>query len=338
MAGIVPTLDVSGWDAGERDRVRIAAELDSAARSIGFVQVVGHGVHPDVCRAVRDAADAFFDLPLPERMLCRPARPDVNRGYAASGSESLSYSIGVESPPDLFEAFNIGVGAPPGPGDDPIVFAPNVWPADLPGFRDAFERYFAAARDVADGLTSIMARALGLPSGYFASRTDRSVDVLRANHYRRLPSDPAPLERQMRMGAHTDYGIVTVLLADPVPGLQVLGPGGQWHDVLPDPEGFVVNFGDATAIITNDQWRSTLHRVVPPGTGGEARRRSFAFFHDGNLDAVIEPVPSCCDAQRPPRYEPITLGEHVRRKLMGPRLMQEPDAVQTVGDRISPGS
>jgi len=136
------------------------------------------------------------------------------------------------------------------------------------------------------------------------------------------------------MGAHTDYGILTVLLADPVPGLQIVGPDGAWHDVTPLAEGVVVNLGDAISIWTNDRWRSTLHHVVPPPPGpDEARRRSFAFFHDGNADAVMSCLPSCCSDDDPPRYAPLTLGDHVRGKLLGPRTLRQSHATQTIGDR-----
>jgi isopenicillin N synthase-like dioxygenase len=333
---LVPVIDISEWPAGgPAERGRIAAELDDACRRIGFVQIVGHGVPAGIRQRLRDTTDAFFDLPLEEKLRWRPPVPEINRGYAPLGSESLSYSLGVDSPPDLFEAFNVGVGAPPTPADDPVVFAANIWPDRPAGMRAVVEEYFAAAKALADQLTEIAAVALDVPPAYFAERTDRSVDVLRINHYRRRPADPAPAPGQLRMGAHTDYGILTVLLADAAPGLQIVGPDGGWHDVLPLSDGFVVNLGDALAVWTNDRWKSTLHRVVPPpiGATGEARRRSYAFFHDGNLDAVIECLPSCCGPDNPARYAPITLGQHIMNKLLGPRTMQQSTAVQTVGER-----
>ncbi len=338
MDDLVPVIDISGWDsAGMTDRSRIAAALDDACRRIGFVQIVGHGVPEILCQRLRGVTDAFFDLPLQDKLRYRPPAPEINRGYAPMGSESLSYSLGVDSPPDLFEAFNVGVGSPPTPADDPVVFAPNIWPERPAGMQAAVEAYFAAAQGLADRLTEIVAVALDLPDIYFADKTDRSVDVLRANHYRRRSGDPAPDEGQMRMGAHTDYGILTVLLADPVPGLQIVGPDGAWHDVVPRADGFVVNLGDALAVWTNDRWKSTLHRVVPPppSATGEARRRSYALFHDGNLDAVIECLPSCCGPDNPAKYEPVTLGQHIMNKLLGPRTMQQATAVQTVGERAS---
>jgi isopenicillin N synthase-like dioxygenase len=337
MSDIVPVIDISGWrDGTEGERDEIAALLDDACRRIGFFQVVGHDVPEAVRAGLVEATDAFFDLPLETKLRYRPSGPEVNRGYAPMGSEGLSYSLGVDSPPDMFEAFNVGVGSPPSEADDPVVFAANIWPERPAGFREAVETYFAAAKELAERLTAIVAVALDLPVTYFDDKTDRSVDVLRANHYRRRPNDPEPVAGQMRMGPHTDYGILTVLFAEAVPGLQIVGPDGAWHEVLPRADGFVVNLGDALAVWTNDRWKSTLHRVVPPPpSAGESRRRSFAFFHDGNLDAVIECLPSCCGPGDPAKYEPITLGEHVRTKLLGPRTLQQSTAQQTVGERAT---
>ena len=122
------------------------------------------------------------------------------------------------------------------------------------------------------------------------------------------------------MGEHTDYGIVTVLYADQVPGLQVLASDGTWNDVSPADGALLINLGHVTARWTNERWLSTLHRVKPPVVDGTiARRCSVAFFHDGNIDALIETIPSCVDAQHPNLYPPITVGEHLSKKLAGSR-------------------
>jgi isopenicillin N synthase-like dioxygenase len=137
------------------------------------------------------------------------------------------------------------------------------------------------------------------------------------------------------MGAHTDYGIVTVLYADAVPGLQIVGPDGRWHDVVPVEGALLVNLGDLTAQWTNDRWRSTLHRVVPPPAdgSGHTRRRSLAFFLDGNYDAVVECVPTCATPDRPARYPAVVAGEHLVAKLLGPRTLERSTATDTLGDR-----
>jgi hypothetical protein len=51
---------------------------------------------------------------------------------------------------------------------------------------------------------------------------------------------------------------------------------------------------------------------------------------------VIECLPTCCSADRPPRYAPITLGNHVLDKIVGGRAQTTlQSAVQTTGDRLS---
>ncbi|MDQ6696470.1 MAG: isopenicillin N synthase family oxygenase, partial [Actinomycetota bacterium] len=118
-------------------------------------------------------------------------------------------------------------------------------------------------------------------------------------------------------------------------GLQIVGPDGAWHDVVPAPGALLINLGDLLAQWTNDRWRSTLHRVIPPppGSGGAARRRSAAFFHDGNYDALVECLPTCATADQPARYAPVLAGDHLLAKLVGPRTLQPSSAADTTGDR-----
>jgi len=339
---LVPVADLSHWrSGGPSGRAAVAHAVGQACRDVGFLQIVGHGIPEPVSAALRSETEQFFQLPLADKLACAPGRPGLNRGYAALGSEALAYSIGVApSRPDLFEAFNVGPDQVPddawhnqAPHD---FFAPNIWPSGMPALRSAVTAYFAEAERVALLLTDIFALALGMSEGWFRPYVERSTSTLRVINYERRPEDPAPEEGQMRMGAHTDYGVVTVLLADPVPGLQVLGAAGQWHDVLPAPGALLVNLGDLTAQWTNDHWRSTLHRVVPPpATAGRAKRRSAAFFLDANYDARIECVPSCCSAQHPAKYTPVIAGEHLIQKILGPRALTPSQATNTAADRVS---
>jgi len=342
MAPIVPVVDLSPWRFGDAaDRARVAAEVDDACRRIGFLQVVGHGVEASVIDEMRTATASFFAMPTADKLATRPAHLEVNRGYAAKGSESLAYSVGVERPTDLFEAFNIGPDSPD--LTDPKIaavldsyFAANVWPHSLPQLRPALVTYFAAMAGVSRLLLDVFAVALGLPEHYFDTFTTHSTQTMRAINYERQPGEPAPLDGQMRMGGHTDYGILTVLYADPVPGLQIVDPDGAWYDVMPTPGGFIVNLGDLIAQWTNDHWRSTIHRVVPPPHGDDstARRRSVAFYEDGDYDAMIECLPTCCSDERPAKYEPITAGEHLMTKEWAAKKFVPAEVADSLGERI----
>ncbi|MBB5915929.1 isopenicillin N synthase-like dioxygenase [Nocardia transvalensis] len=323
----VPTIDIASYTGSGSDveRATVARQIDTAAGTVGFMQIVGHGIPDAVITKFATALDAFFALDLEAKKHYRTP-PEINRGYSPPQSENLSLSLGVRAADrmnDFFEAFNVGVTADRYPGLDlPAAdYADNLWPGQIPEFRPAVEAYFAEAARVARVLTTIFADALALPPGYFDRYTDHSLDVLRMNNYA-LPPGAIDLDGELTgMGEHTDYGIVTVLWADQVPGLQVLSADGRWHDVRPADGALLVNLGDLMARWTNDRWMSTLHRVRPPIVNGAIeRRRSAAYFHDGNIDAVIETLPSCIGAGS--AYEPTTIADHIRAKLAGSRALQ----------------
>ncbi len=327
MSFDVPVIDIAAYvsDAPGADRGAVAEAVDHACRTVGFMQIVGHGIPPATIEGLAAAMDDFFALPLEAKNAYRTP-PRINRGYTPPRTESLILSLGLQPADrmkDYFEAFNVGASQahyPDAPGLPQPDYAENVWPT-VPGFQARVEAYFAQARRVARTMTRVFADALGLEPDFFARRTTHSLDVLRMNNYALPPGTDVALDGDLvGMGEHTDYGIVTILWADAVPGLQVLGADGGWHDVQPIPGALLVNLGDVTSRWTNEQWQSTLHRVMPPLVGGTIeRRRSAAFFHDGDVDAVIRTLPRCVDAQHPDLFEPITIGEHIAAKLAGSR-------------------
>ena len=324
MTFTVPTVDLSSYTGlgDPADRPATARALDNACSDVGFVQVVGHGIPDATLRGLATAIDAFFELPRADKLHYRTAR--VNRGYTPPKSEALSLSAGVapaDRMNDFFEAFNVGAAA----SDYPTLdlpeehYAENLWPTEAAAFDDKVAAYFRSAQGVARALTVAFADALGLPSLFFAPYTDHSIEVLRLNNYA-LPPGEIDLDADLTgMGEHTDFGIVTVLWADRVAGLQVLGPDHRWHDVQPEPDALLVNLGDLMARWTNDRWVSTLHRVKPPVVDGRImRRRSAAFFHDGNSDAVIQ-APANMPGAEEVSYAPIRVDDHIAAKLRGSR-------------------
>lgn len=327
MTGVVPVVDIAGWVAGaETERAEIAAAVDDACRTVGFIQVTGHGVDAAIGPLAR-AVDWFFGLPAVVKASTIAPRPSINRGYTPPRSERLSYSLGVVSPEDLFEAFNVGASVSDFPDLDldPEVYAENIWP-DVEGadrFRADTQSWYDAAGSVARRMTEIFGVALGLPAEHIAAFTDHSIDVMRMNHYD-VPPGVEIGPSQMGMGAHTDYGIVTVLWADPVPGLEILRPDGSWYPVIPAPGALLLNLGDLLARWTNDRWLSTMHRVVPPrdADGELVRRRSVAYFHDGNADAVISTLAPCRAADGSSSYDDVTVAEHLAQKLAGSRGLE----------------
>jgi isopenicillin N synthase-like dioxygenase len=302
----IPVVDVSSPGA--------AASIGSACADVGFFSIVGHSIDPKLVAGVWDTARAFFDLPDADKNQVAMPYAGYPYGYAPVAYEALSYSLGDVTPPDLKESFAIGRVDPPShrfsDPDEMSAWSPNLWPPAPADMRATWEQYFRAMSALAARLLSLMAEALDLAPDYFEPMIDRHTSSVRALNYPVV--DEALLPGQQRAGAHTDYGTLTILLADPkVPGLEVQRPDGGWVGVEPPPGGFVVNLGDAMERWTNDRWRSTLHRVVP----ATERRQSIAFFHSANWDAVIDCLPTCRPAFGEPKYPPIASGPHLMSKF-----------------------
>ncbi len=293
--------------------VGAAEAIDEACSRAGFLTVTGHGVPESAIDDAWNSAREFFELPLAEKMRVAMPRPGYPYGYSPVAGETLAKSLGNGGAPDLKESLAIGpIDRPTHAITDPdesFAWSENQWPASPPQLRPAWERYFGEMSDLAARLLRLMATGLGMPERHFDPMISRHTSAMRALHY------PALTERQADQygaSAHTDYGTLTILLADPVQGgLQVEGADGTWHDVHAEPGALVVNLGDAMARWTNDRWRSTMHRVLVP----RGRRQSIAFFHNANWDAVIECLPTCLAPGEAPKYEPIHAGPHLMQKF-----------------------
>ena len=339
----IPVVDISGFrDGGHDQQAEVAAAVDRAARDIGFMQLTGHGIPALAADGLTEAMDGFFTLPFDEKNELRPADVSVNRGYNGPKTERLSYSLGVTSPADLFEAFNVGSQASDFPDADleEEHYPANMWPDRPKLFERNVEAWMAAAGSLARTLTEVFAVALDLPRDYFKAYTDHSIDMLRMNRYSMSDGEPHLEPGQLGMGPHTDFGIVTVLWADDVmPGLQILDSDGGWHDVRPAPCALLINLGDLLARWTNDRWLSTMHRVLAPiaDDGTPLLRRSAAYFHDGNADAVISCLLSCVDETNPAQYEPITVADHIAAKLAGSRGLKPNTAAHREAARLPGG-
>lgn len=315
----VPMIDIQPGAANSRAGAgSVAARMNAALAQSGFFMVRGHGVPKSVTDGAVAAMQAFFAAPMDLKMAIRSTAAGSPRGYLPYGLETLSNTEDKPAPPDLKEGFGMG----PFWLDDPVrmtgvgqTYHRNVWP-DLPGFREAIESYYAAMEGLTTRLMDLFAVAMELEPGYFSSRFTAHNSTLRLIHYPPLETGPRP--DQLRAGAHTDYGALTILMPQDRPGgLQVRRPDGGWEDVAAPPDAFVINIGDLMMRWSNDTWQSSPHRVVnPPDGAGEASRRySIAYFCNPNDDLLIECLETCRSGSRPAKYPPILAGEHRAEKI-----------------------
>lgn len=279
-----------------------AAVLRQACINDGFFYLVDHAVPEELVGATFEQQRRFFSQPLEDKM--RVTANKHYRGYTPFAEETLDPEHSRRG--DTHEGLYYGRHVEEGSEEGKLpLHGPNQWP-DLPGYREVTEAYFEAVAALGTRLLRLLALSLHLPPDFFAPFFSRPMLFLRPLHYSAERSDVA--EGVFGAGAHTDYGMLTFLRTDGVPGLQICTDSQTWRDVPPMPGAFIVNLGDMLSRWTNGLYRSTLHRVVNT-TGRE--RYSIAYFYEPNFQAEVAALPQCLEAGQEPMYPPTTAGAHI---------------------------
>ncbi|HEY7502333.1 MAG TPA: 2-oxoglutarate and iron-dependent oxygenase domain-containing protein [Vicinamibacterales bacterium] len=284
---MTPTSDIVVVDAGpflarSSSRRAEAQAIRRACRDCGFFYVRGHGVSEELLARLDAQSRAFFALPLEQKLAIRMARGGrAWRGYFPVGGELTS------GKPDQKEGLYFGAELA---DDHPKVAARtplhgrNLFPNEIPGFRETVLEYIDAATRIGHALMEGLALSLGLDESYFHERyTHDPLVLFRIFSY---PPHVVGPDESWGVGEHTDYGLLTILLQDAVGGLQVKSPRG-WIDAPHLPGTFICNIGDMLDRMTSGVYRSTPHRVRNP-TG--RARLSWPFFFDPGFDARVGPI------------------------------------------------
>ncbi len=292
----IPVIDLASYlDAS--DKRSVANEIAQACTDIGFFTVKNHGIPLEVIHAANDAAKRFFDQPYAHKA---GSTLEGGMGYIGSDGENLAASLDEKSVADRKESLNLTL---------PV--AEPMWPGDV-GFSAEVHPYYDHLIQLSKKLMRLFALALDLPETWFDDKTDDPRTILRLLNY---PAVPVTGDNDVRAGAHTDYGTLTILWSPDSRGLQAKTRAGEWVDVVASPEHLIINIGDLMMNWTNDQWLSTLHRVMRhPDTAGK-RRQSIAFFHNPNPDAEIACIESCTDSSNPPKSAPMLAKAHLEMKI-----------------------
>lgn len=306
----IPVIDLEPMFSGDTAaKQNLAAALRKACVGSGFLYIKNHHVPQNVVDATFAAAHGYFDLDDAAKMRNHVSLSRNNRGYAALLEENTDPTARG----DLHESFDIALEVP---ADDPdvvagkVLYGPNQWPEGQAAFRAALEDYHAEMCRLSGHLLHAFALALDLPETYFDALVTKPLATLRVLHY--PPQFGEVDDRQIGIGAHSDYECFTILAQDGVPALQVLNTKGEWIAANPIPGCFVVNIGDQMARWTNDLFASTVHRAVNR-SGRE--RYSIPFFFGPNYDTVVEALPSCVTTERPAKYPAIASGDYINGRF-----------------------
>jgi len=299
----VPVIDLGALDPARPDRDALR-ELDTACRDHGFFLLTGHGMHA-LIEAVWRQTRVFFALPRERK-----------RGVERSRDNALGYFDRelTKRKRDRKEVFDYA--------DDAhdianAGFGRSRWPQGLPGFRDNLIAYSRGCAALTNQVLAALYTALGLsPAEVPVAVGAEHTAFVRLNHY--PVEDPVAQDERhdaaqlgdMALHHHTDPGVITLLLQDDVGGLQTRSRDAGWIDVPPHPDTIVVNMSDMLQVLTNDNYRASLHRVLPvPGRD----RYSIVYFSMPRHDALIEPAPALYEGAA--GYRSFTWTEFISGRL-----------------------
>ena len=290
------------------------ATAGAAYREFGFCGFRNHGIPAAVTDAAYAAIHRFFALPAETKLQYRSV-DGGQRGYTPFGTEHAR-----DNPvPDLKEFWHTGREMA-GENPWPDIMRPNVWPAEVPEFRDAVLELYRQLDALGRRILGVIATSLGLEPGFFDDAVRRGNSILRAIHYPPVADRDTPAVRAAR---HEDINLVTLLVGSSEAGLEILARDGSWVPVTSIPGTIVVNVGDMMKRLTNHVLPSTPHRVVnPPGEAAGRSRYSIPFFIHPHPDYVIETLPQCITPENPDRYpEPLNAHEFLLQRLRENAMM-----------------
>lgn len=263
---------------------RDAATMDLLQDGIahyGFLIIHNTDITQDEMARVITQYRAFFQLDPSEKSRVDMAKTGSNRGWGAP----LSEQVDPNANPDYKEVFDCGFDIDP---TDPMaslsVYAPNKWPERPEGFASVIGDYYDHAMNVAIEILRAIADVLGLDTAFFDDKFSKPMALLRGNYYPTRPDWAG--DKDFGIAEHTDYGCVTLLGTDGVPGLEAQTISGDWISVNANPGEFIINFGEMLQIWTEGRVRATPHRV----RGSNEERISVPLFFNPNYDTNVAPM------------------------------------------------
>ena len=300
---LVPTIDIGAFLARRADSDTLHA-LDAACRDHGFFLLTGHGIDK-LIKAAWTQTHAFFASPA-----------SLKRSVARTRDNALGYFDRelTKHKRDQKEVFDF---ARDDLGLAGTAFGQSNWPQGLPMFRDTLVSYASSCATLTNQILAMLYTALGLtPADVPVAIGAQHTGFMRLNHYpvedpvaEDERDDVAPLG-DMALHHHTDPGVITLLLQDDVGGLQAYSQHEGWIDVRPNQAAIVVNLSDMLQVLTNDNYRTSLHRVLPvPGRD----RYSIVYFAMPCQDALVAPAPALYSGE--PVYRAFPWTEFINGRL-----------------------
>lgn len=333
------------------------SRLDAAARSIrhgygtyGLVTIAGHGIDPAEVDAYYADFIAFTDRSAEEKAPYNLPEIWYQRGWTPPNTEAAVVAHGRRDFKECWFAAPLPLDQEAG-AFFPELFAENVWPPDMPSFRDRHIALGAKLHEVGRLLLRGCERSLGLDGGTFDELIAGAAHVTRSLRY--LPVSQREIDANILWGEeHTDFNLLTLLAGgrfydpegrpcakpDDRSGLYLRTradadhPRGRMVAGRPPAGHIVSQVGQELEILTGGLFHATPHVIKAPGTPGYSRA-SMAHFVHVNPMKTLAPLPPLRTPEAISAYRPAVLAGTYALKTLVDIALAPPSTLDRFGYR-----
>lgn len=305
----IPAVDLADFLSGDPARKNaFVQDLGKAYKTVGFVAVKNHGISNELIDSLYEKVQQFFSLPLEQKKTYELKDLAGQRGYTSFGKEHAKGS----DAPDLKEFFQYGQIARNNFVEE--LYPNNLRVKQVEEFNEVFDDAYRAFENSGTALLQAIALFLNLDEHYFDEFVFNGNSIIRAIHYPPITEKP---KSAIRAEQHEDINLITLLIGASADGLEILSKKNEWVPVTSLPEQIVVNVGDMLQRLTNNQLRSTTHRVVNPREEfWHTSRFSIPFFLHPKSSMSLKCLANCIDDDHPEQYDEATAGEYLHERLV----------------------
>lgn len=303
----IPSVDLAHFLNGTaEEKQQFVNTLGNAYEEIGFVAVKNSLINDQLISNLYQSVQEFFALPTEVKL--KYERPELSgqRGYTSFGKEHAKDS----NAGDLKEFWHFGQIITEA---NKAIYPDNIHVDELPEFLSIGLEAYKGLENTGRYMLRAIALHLGLEENWFDAHIHEGNSILRPIHYPPITSEP---KDAVRAGQHEDINLITLLIGASADGLEVLNKQNEWVAVTALPDHIVVNVGDMLERLTNNQLKSTTHRVVnPPREKWGTPRFSIPFFLHPRNEMKLDCLPSCIKEGEQAQYTPITAEDFLNQRL-----------------------
>jgi isopenicillin N synthase-like dioxygenase len=313
----IPSLDLNHFTKGNsEEKSNFVKTLGEAYENVGFAAIKNHGLSDGLIKDLYHEVQSFFALNDEVKEKYEIPGTGGQRGYTSFGKEHAKDS----NTGDLKEFWHFGQYVS-NEENKKFQYPKNINVIELPKFNIVGENCYKALENSGLEILRAIALFLELNETFFDDYVKKGNSILRPIHYPPITESP---KSAVRAGAHEDINLITLLIGASADGLEILTKSNEWVPVTVLEDHIVVNVGDMLQNLTNGILKSTTHRVVnPPKEKWGSSRYSIPFFLHPVSNMPLGPLPSCVQKNSGKKYESISAGEFLHKRLVEIGLIKE---------------